>query len=100
MLTYMNNGRLKGFHMALENGLIVSVQWGMNNYITNRNLLGDYKDQPDNSPDCEVMVWFTDDNTKGIDLDTFEIIEPGQPKGWITTSDLIDLLAKLKSLQF
>ena len=55
MFKVMSDRYHKGFHMTFENGWTVSVQFGKNNYASN-------KQHTDESPDAEIAAWDKDGN--------------------------------------
>lgn len=59
----------KGFSMTFNNGLTISVQWGVANYCERRSFhhthIDDMKNITNESPDAEIAIWSED----GIDFD-------------------------------
>lgn len=55
MFKVMSDNYHKGFHMTFENGWTVSVQFGKNNYASN-------KQNTDESHDAEIAAWDKDGN--------------------------------------
>ena len=76
----------KGFHMTMENGYTVSVQWGWGNYIDGGRTM---REDPESSPNAECAVWdasgkFTP--PAGWDDDV---------KGWMTPEEVVALLVEV-----
>ena len=55
MFKIMSDKNHKGFHMTFENGWTVSVQFGKQNYASNR-------ENTDESLDAEIAAWDKDGN--------------------------------------
>jgi len=81
----------KGFHITLNNGWIVSVQFGFGNYCENHNTRDlincDYRNPPQmESDDAEILCW----NNKG---DSYP--KDGEPLANQSVDDFIKILNKL-----
>jgi len=83
-----------GFHIDLENGWTVSVQFGIGNYCSNRSNIGNpFKDIPEfiECPNAEIAAWATD--TRGIGTTDWYLFEDGeQVKGWQNPTKVIDFI--------
>ena len=87
--------RHKGFHITFENGLTVSVQFGVGNYCENRDADFDEakKTEKWTSRNAEVAIW--DKNDKWL---TKEYVEQKGEKayddvvGWVLPSEVLKIL--------
>ena len=85
-----------GFHLTLENGYTLSVQWGPHNYISRRNFSDSawkgYTESEVNrwakegSPDAEIAIFGPDGNL--IQLEG----ECDQVKGWVKPDEILTFL--------
>jgi len=95
-----------GFHINLENGWTVSVQFGIGNYCSNRSFSGNpFTDTPDfNSCDnAEVAAWPTEDRRHGLNSNDnwYKFDDGDSVRGWQSPSqvlEFINLIAKLEGV--
>lgn len=78
----------KGFHITLDSGYTLSVQFGGGNYCANRQR--DVRERDLSSPDAEIAVW----RGKGGLLPL-----PGGDSvvGWVTPAQVLDILVALST---
>lgn len=79
----------KGFQLTFDNGLTISVQWGVGNYCTRRN----YLDAPDpmsvefvESTTAEIAIWNGSD--EWFDFGS------GEAKGYIGADEVAEWIIK------
>jgi hypothetical protein len=97
-----------GFHIMLENGWTVSVQFGTGNYCANRDLTGrvnPFTDTPaiNNSVNAEIAAWPTEERRAGLSSngDWYQFEEGDTVRGWQSPSqvlEFINLIAKLEGV--
>jgi hypothetical protein len=92
----------KGFNMTFENGLTVSVQWGVGNYCDNQfppDMDFSYKEDA-KSTTAEVAVW----NFDGVWANAADFLETskvkfdpmgGDPVGWLSADEVAKLIANV-----
>lgn len=93
----------RGFQMILENGILVSVQWGAGNYCENHYSYdrSDPFSEDAISDNAEVAAWHVDrpDNDYWM---TNEFLPENKRSccdvvaGWLTPEEVIDFLAEAK----
>jgi len=83
----------KGFSMTYQNGLTISVQWGVGNYCERRSLTKSFMDahskQTVESPNAEIAIW----NSKGT---MFEF-EHDQVKGFVDADEVAQWIELTKN---
>lgn len=71
----------KGFHMTFDNGITISVQWGLGNYCESGRLGGlwgdESKQQVWSSADAEIAIW--DEHNDWITADVAEMVGMRRP---------------------
>jgi hypothetical protein len=81
----------KGFRIEFENGIEISVQWGVDNYCSRKND-GDWKDPGKSefweSSTAEVAI-FHNNKLIGMDKNGDE-----QVRGWQSSTEVADLITK------
>lgn len=82
MIRVFNDNWNKGFHMTFENGWTVSVQFGKNNYVSDRSNTGE-------SFDAEIAAWDENNNWYRFENDTV--------KGWCKPNGVADFIAMIKA---
>jgi hypothetical protein len=74
----------KGFTMGFNNGLIISVQWGVGNYCERRSYTEDFlsemKQRVVQSGTAEIAIW--DQDGTGFNFGSDEV------KGWCDTNEV------------
>lgn len=87
----------KGFHMTFENGLTVSVQWGLGNYCDNRNIMDFSFTKDMESSDAEVGVFHGE---RILNVNNFlsekDACWHDDVAGYLTPEQVVDLLVRVK----
>lgn len=91
----------KGFTMAFNNGLVISVQWGVGNYCERKSytedILSEMKQYAVQSSNAEIMIWDQDGTQlKFGDQDFKGSVEANEVAYWIWVTSLA---TSLKNLQ-
>lgn len=87
--------RNHGFQMTFDNGLTISVQFGVNNYCERRSFEISYRGDMDaatpiiSSTTAEIAIWHKDS-------DTWFRFESDQVKGWVSTNEVADWISIIK----
>jgi hypothetical protein len=76
----------QGFHMTFENGWTVSVQFGKNNYVSDRSNTGA-------SPDAEIAAWDENDNWYKFEQNGDTV------NGWNHADAVADFIAMVKAFE-
>lgn len=89
----------KGFQMTFENGLTASIQWGAGNYCDNHYPTDmDFSCSKDaESNTAEIAVF--DNRWEFLDPQDFfpyEISSDGEVAGYLTPSEVVDLLVAVR----
>ena len=83
----------KGFSLTFENGLTISVQFGVMNYCERRSLTKDLTDDLKNyitgSKNAEIAIW--DKNNIYFSFGDDHV------KGWVYADDVADWIYKVKN---
>lgn len=97
-----------GFHINLENGWTVSVQFDSGNYCRNRDLSGKVNPFTDTSDfnscdNAEIAAWITEERKHGINScdDWYQFDDGNNVRGWQSPSqvlEFINLIAKLEGV--
>ncbi len=80
----------KGFNMTFENGISISVQWGVGNYCNRKND-GEFglpmKDEFWEATSAEIMIRDTNNNPQNIDLGNGDIVA-----GWLDADQVASVI--------
>lgn len=90
----------KGFHVSLENGITISVQFGAGNYCEHYDGdIGSEKTKPRwESIDAEIAVWDKDNNWFNFEKNLFE--KGSDVIGRQSANDFADMITKFKNWKF
>jgi len=88
--------RNKGFHLEFKNGLTISVQFGSNNYCSNRTdeIVDETKQSITECENAEIAIWDADNKWFPFSDDT--------RKGWIDADEVgiwIDKVRRAKNIK-
>jgi hypothetical protein len=84
-----------GFQMTFDNGITISVQFGVSNYCERRSFDISYRGDMDaatpiiSSSTAEIAIWHKDS-------DTWFQFESDQVKGWVTTNEVAEWISYIK----
>jgi hypothetical protein len=91
--------RQKGFHLTFNNGMTISVQFGVGNYSDNYDSVAEYNDPVEPSRTAEVAAWKKrDGKTVWYNFETKAFVE-GQPLGWKTTNEVLALMNEVAAIK-
>lgn len=98
----------KGFQMTFENGITISIQWGVNNYCSRRSLDHSFNSEMKTpmvySEDAEIAIWdefgnwfeFDNDQVKPYCTPDEVALIINLVKGAINFTDLREIMIALK----
>lgn len=84
------DNKARGFHMAFDNGRVISVQWGRGNYCENYNK-PKAKDG-DSSATAEIASWCSKCNK------WLKLTSDDEVKGWLTADEVADYMASISTM--
>jgi len=80
----------KGFNMTFENGISISVQWGVGNYCSRKNdgefgesMKGEFWE----ATSAEIMIKDTKNNPQNINLGNKDLVA-----GWLSSDQVADCI--------
>lgn len=83
----------KGLQMTFENGLTISIQFGVGNYCERRSLTASFQSEMSESliqsANAEIAIWDAFDNDYNFGSDTVT--------GWVSTNDVADWIYRVKN---
>jgi len=96
--------RNAGFQLGFENGYTISVQFGTNNYCSNRSF-DDKKwtetNMPNKSDNAEVAIFLTESGdwrTKEVFKDLFDLDLNDDVEGYVPADTVAQLIAYIQKL--
>ncbi len=94
MESYLKITDGKGFHLAFENGLTISVQFGYGNYCANK-----HKSPKENRCTSAEIAIFPTKNIKGVDWLTNKFLPKSRGMdvvGWVKPDELASLIRRVQ----
>ena len=83
----------KGLQMTFENGLTISIQFGIGNYCERRSFTASFQSEMSESiiqsANAEIAIWDASDNDYNFGSDTVT--------GWVSTDDVADWIYRVKN---
>jgi hypothetical protein len=90
----------KGFQMIFENGLTISVQMGVGNYCSRKNIMGYMEEMNKRCGEtiiecnnAEIAIWDKDENWI---TEKFTEKGDGQVAGWLTVEEVFEIMKKVQ----
>lgn len=83
----------KGLQMTFENGLTISIQFGVGNYCERRSFTGSFQSEMSEpiiqSENAEIAIWNDQNAWYNFGSDTV--------MGWVSTNDVADWIYRVKN---